>query len=56
MQIKHSQIKTGSETGPCACNPKPLSRSLHLLNETISLQLFLEKLQGEEEAANLPKP
>lgn len=38
----------GSEPGPCACNPKPLSRSLHLLNETIGLQLFLGNLQGKE--------
>lgn len=27
---------------------KPLSRSLHLLNETIGLQLFLGNLQGKE--------
>lgn len=38
-----------SETSPCACNPKSLSGSLYLLKETIGLQLFLEKLQGQEE-------
>lgn len=38
----------GSEPGPRACNPKPLSGSLYLLNETIGLQLFLGNLQGEE--------
>lgn len=43
----------GSGTAPWACNPKPLNSSLHLLNKTISLQLFLEKLKGEEKAVNL---
>lgn len=48
--------KPGRETGPCTCNPKPLSGSLHLLNETVGLQLFLEKLQGQEEAVHVPRP
>lgn len=56
MGVCRSNTETpGSGTGPWACNPNPLNRSLHLLNETISLQLFLEKLKGEEKAGNLSK-